>query len=144
MKESTFDSREEKDASKLDNETRIYLKRLRDTCPDADITFPDGFYDTDDELEARAKAALAKKFSSKHLVCHVDSVNKFGRPQVERTHSSKLQGFEPHQQHKDRWQTGETHEVDTQVLEARSVSKSDKQLEAGPKQPKPQALNSSF
>lgn len=66
--EGTIDFREQNNAPRLDEETRIYLKRLRRANPDAKVTLPEGFYDTDDEEEERKRQMVAKKWSSRHII----------------------------------------------------------------------------
>lgn len=60
--------RENNNAPLLDEETRTYLKRLRRANPDAKVTLPEGFYDTDDEEEEKMKAMLTKEWSSRIII----------------------------------------------------------------------------
>lgn len=55
------------DSYHMDPDQRIYLKRLRQTEPGANIALPDGYYETDED-EAAHKERVARRLTSKHGV----------------------------------------------------------------------------
>ena len=59
------------DSYHMDPDQRIYLKRLRQTEPKANIALPDGYYETDED-EAAHKERVAKRLTSKHGVFSVN------------------------------------------------------------------------
>lgn len=63
----------------LDDATRTYLKRLKRSNPHADVALPEGYYDTDEEVEKRERIMLQRKLTSKFVVYKIDEDENAGK-----------------------------------------------------------------